>query len=152
VSSPADNTGAKYLLSLQVLLDLCGTVDNPARAWAQSVNTSRLRLSVITVALARSFVNGAGPAQDGDRLRARLVDLLAKLKADGGEPLPFDEGAAAAWQSFMREPSLTGMTQVDRQFCAVAFSEGLCAVEYEHSLSSALGPLGVKVHNLGARS
>jgi hypothetical protein len=151
VSSKTDDAGVKYLLSLQVLLDLCGTLNNPASAWAKSVTTSRLRLSVLTVVLARSIVNGAGPAQDGVRLRARLFDLLAKLKSDGGEPLPFGEGAAIAWQSFMNEPSMVSMLQIDRQFYAVAFSEGLCAIEYDHPLSAALGPLGVKVHSLSPR-
>ena len=45
-----------------------------------------------------------------------------------------------------------GLAPVDRQFCATAFSEGLCAVDYDHPLSSALGPLGVKAHNLGPRT
>ena len=150
MSAEVDDAGVKYLLSLQVLLDLCGTEDNPAREWAKSVSTSRLRLSVITVAMAHHWVNAAS-GRDGEHHRARLSDLLAKLKADGGEPLPFGEGAAAAWQSLISESTLRGMVQIDRQFCATAFSEGLCAVEYEHPLSPALGPLGVKVHNLGPR-
>lgn len=151
MSSSTDDQedGVKYLLSLQVLMDLCSTADNPARAWARSLKKpNRLRLSVITVALARSAVNGLGQDRDGERLRARLVDLLAKLKADGGEPLSFGESAAAVWQSFMREPSLGDMVQVDRQFFAAAFSEGLCVVDYVHPLSAALPPLGIKVHSL----
>lgn len=142
---------ANHLLSLQVLLDLCGTTDNPARQWATGVSTQRLRLSVLTAALARSLVRTAGRGAEGERLWARLVDLLAKLKADGGEPLPFGDGAAAAWQSFMREPTLGQMPQVDRQVYAQAFSEGLCVVEYSHAFSAALPPLGVQVHGLGAR-
>lgn len=150
MSTAADDAGVKYLLSLQVLLDLSGTSSNPAEKWANAMSTSRMRVSVITVAMAGSIVNGAqGP--DGERHRARLADTLAKLNADGGAPLPFGEGAAAAWQSFVKETSLLGMNQVDRQLCATAFSEGLCLVEYDHPLSPALGPLGVKVHGLGIR-
>ena len=141
----------KYLLSLQVLLDLCGTAANPARAWAQPVPTAQLRLSVITVVLARSILNGISDVAERDRLTARLTDLLAKLKADGGPPLPFIENAATTWQSFMLEPTLGQMAQIDRQFYSVAFSEGLCVVEYDHAYSAALGPLGVKVHSLGQR-
>lgn len=141
----------KHLLSLQVLLDLCGTTANPARVWAQPVPTARLRLSVLTVALARSVVNGVPDVSERDRLTARLIDLLAKLEADGGPPLPFIENAATTWQSFMHEPTLGQMAQIDRQFYAVAFSEGLCVVEYDHGSSAALGPLGVKVHSLGQR-
>ena len=41
-----------------------------------------MRVSVITLALARFIVNDAqGP--DGERHRARLADTLAKLNADG---------------------------------------------------------------------
>jgi hypothetical protein len=152
VSVPAAPAGdVKYLLSLQVLLDLCGTADNPARAWAQPVPTAQLRLSVLTVALARAVVNGIAVAPDRERLAARLLDLLAKLKADGGPPLPFIENAATTWQSFMHEPTLGEMAQIDRQFYAVASSEGLCVVEYQHPYSAALGPLGIKVHGLGKR-
>lgn len=143
--------GGNALLSLQVLLDLCGTTDNPARTWAAGLSTRRLRVSVLTAALARSLVRSAGRGAEGERLWARLVDLLAKLKADGGEPLPFGDGAAVAWQSFMREPTLGPMPQVDRQVYAVAFSEGLWVVEYSHAFSDALGPLGVQVHSLGQR-
>lgn len=149
---PVPSTGGvKYLLSLQVLLDLCGTTANPARAWAQPVPTAGLRLSAITVALARSVMNGITAVSERDRLTAGLTDLLAKLKADGGQPLPFIENAATTWQSFMHEPTLGQMAQIDRQFYAVAFSEGLCAVEYDHAYSGALGPLGVKVQSLGQR-
>ena len=66
MSTAADDAGVKSLLSLQVPLDLCGTLDNPARAWAKSATTSRLRLSVLTVALARSIVNGATRLQTSD--------------------------------------------------------------------------------------
>lgn len=149
---PGPSAGdAKFLLSLQVLLDLCGTAANPARTWAQPVPTARLRLSVITVVLARSILNGIPDFAERYRLTARLTDLLAKLKADGGPPLPFIENAATAWQSFMLEPTLGQMAQIDRQFYAVAFSEGLCVVEYDHAYSPALSPLGVKVHSLGQR-
>lgn len=144
--------GVKYLLSLQVLLDLCGTTPNPARAWAQPVPTKRLRLSVITVALARAAVGGIEPVSDRDRLGARLTDLLAKLRADSGQPLPFIEGAATTWQSLMREPTLGALAQVDRQFYATAFSEGLCVVEYDHAYSAALAPLGIQVESLGPRT
>lgn len=143
--------GGNVLLSLQVLLDLCGTTDTPARQWSATASTRRLRLSVLTVALARSLVRSAGQGPAGERLWARLADLLAKLHADGGAPLPFGEGAAAAWQSLMREPMLGDMAQVDRQVYAVAFSEGLRVVEYVHPWSAALEPLGVRVHSLGAR-
>ena len=51
----------------------------------------------------------------------------------------------------MNDPSLDSKLQIDRQFYAVAFSEGLCAVEYDHPPSAALGPLGVKVHSLSPR-
>lgn len=152
MSAPDAPAGdAKFLLSLQVLLDLCGTTNNPARVWAQPVPTARLRLSVLTVALARAAVSGADDAQDRERLAARLVDLLAKLKADGGPPLPFIENSATTWQSYMREPTLGDMSQIDRQFYAVAFSEGLCVVEYDHQYTAALAPLGIRVQNLGNR-
>ncbi len=152
MSVPAAPAGdVKFLLSLQVLLDLCGTANNPARVWAQPVPTTRLRLSVLTVALAHAIVSGAVDAQNRERLAARLVDLLAKLKADGGPPLPFIENSATTWQSYMREPTLGVMSQVDRQFYAVAFSEGLCVVEYEQQYTAALAPLGIKVQNLGIR-
>lgn len=152
MSVPAAPPGdVKFLLSLQVLLDLCGTTDNPARVWAQPVPTARLRLSVLTVALARAAVAAAADAQVRERLGARLVDLLAKLEADAGPPLPFIENAATTWQSYMLEPTLGTMAQVDRQFYAVAFSEGLCVVEYEQQYTAALAPLGVKVQNLGIR-
>jgi hypothetical protein len=143
--------GVKVLLSLQVLLDLCGTTANPARDWAQSVPTARLRLSVITMALARDTVSGIPSVASRQRLGARLEDLIAKLKADGGQALPFTESAASTWRSFMREPTLGSMAQVDRQFYAAAFSEGLCVVEYEHAHSAALAPLGLEVESLGRR-
>lgn len=152
MSLPAAPAGdVKFLLSLQVLLDLCGTANNPARVWAQPLPVTRLRLSVLTVALAHAIVSGAVDAQNRERLAARLVDLLAKLKADGGPPLPFIENSATTWQSYMREPTLGVMSQVDRQFYAVAFSEGLCVVEYEQQYTAALAPLGIKVQNLGIR-
>lgn len=158
MSMPGPSAGdVKYLLSLQVLLDLCGTTANPARVWAQPVPTARLRLSVITVALARSILNGVPDVSERDRLTARLTDLLAKLKADGGSPLPFIENAATTWQSFMHEPTLDKptmepMAQIDRQFYAVAFSEGPCVVEYDHAYAAAIAPLGVKVPSLGQRA
>ena len=147
--SDSSSADVKFLLSLQVLLDLCGPNNNPAHIWA--VKTDRLRLSVLTVAQAHSIVSSATDTQDRDRLSSRLSDLLATLKADGGPLLLFTERAAQTWQSYMREPTLGDLSQVDRQFYAVAFSEGLCVVEYDHQYTSALAPLGIKVHSLGIR-
>lgn len=148
-SAASESADVNYLLSAQVLLDLCSTTNNPARAWSKPVPSTKLRLSVLTVSQVRAFVRSVSGTADGERAWARLADLLAKIKADGGDPLLFGEGASTAWQSLMNEPTLGNMDQIERLFYATAFSEGLCVVEYEHAHSSALGPLGIKVRSLG---
>jgi hypothetical protein len=154
-SNPAAQTkyakaeDVNYLLSLQVLLDLCASTENPASTWLRSAPASSLRLSVLTVSLARTQVRSAGGGTEVERIRARLDDLLSKLQADGGEPLPVGTGATAVWESFIHEPELKGMLQLDRLLYAVAFSEGLCIVEYDHPHSAALALLGVKTQSLG---
>ena len=147
--SNAPSADGNFLLTLQVLLDLCGSDNNPSHILP--VKSDRIRLSVLTVAQAQSIVSASADSQDRERLASRLADLLATFRADGGPLLVFTERAAQTWQSYMREPTLGEMSQVDRQFYAVAFSEGLCVVEYEHRYTTALAPLGIKVHSLGIR-
>jgi len=139
---------SNFLLSLQVLLDLCGTQANAAIRWVGPIKIRRLRVSCVTIAQAKAEVLACSDQTMRERLNARLTDLLAKIEGDGGPPLPFGAGAANVWQGFMMEPVLGDMPQVDRQFYASAVYEGLVIIEYEHDYSAALQQLGIRVQSL----
>lgn len=136
------------LLPAQTLLDLCDAQPNPALLWAQGVDTTRLRISVISVAEAHAAIDAVGSALVRARLGANLSALLAHIAADAGPPLPFAATHADVWRALLNDPSLQGLGATDRQVYAIALHEGLTVVEEPHRHSSALQALGVSIHLL----
>ena len=134
-----------YLLPAQILLDLCDQQPNSARAWASSVDTAALRVSVISIAEARSAIDGVPSGQIRARLDANLSSLLSQIEADSKEPLVFDDQHATVWRALLNDPSLHGLGATDRQVYATAMHEGLSVVEESHAHTTALQALGVSI-------
>jgi predicted nucleic acid-binding protein len=136
------------LLPAQTLLDLCDQQPNSARAWAQAIDTSTLRVSVISIAEAKSAIDSAATFTDRTRLQTNLLSLLADIQADTEEPLNFTEGHADVWRALLNDPTLKGLGATDRQVYATAMHEGLTVVEKSHSHTATLQALGVDIHVL----
>ena len=139
-----------YLLPAQTLLDLCAEESNPAQAWARSVDTQSLRMSVISIAQAQGAVMGVQDAQVRARVEADLSALIAQIEADGGPALSFDAGHAAVWKAILHDQTLTGLGQTDRQVYATAMHEGLTVVEAGRAEGAALQALGADILALGS--
>lgn len=136
------------MLTAQTLLDLCDQHPNPARAWAGSVDTADLRISVISIAEARSAIDAVPSSQVRARLDANLSSLLSQIEADAVAPLWFDDQHANVWRALLNDPKLHGLGATDRQVYAIAMHEGLTVVEEHHAHTAALQSLGVLVHVL----
>jgi len=134
-----------YLLPAQTLLDMISGGPTPAHTWADGIDTRSLRVSVISIALARAAIMNVADAGERTRLDTDFRALLDHLKADGGAPLPFDESQAAVWEALMLEPALKGVTQSDRMVYATAMAEGLTVVEAARAATPALKKLGVAI-------
>lgn len=137
-----------HLLPAQTLLDLCDQQPNRARAWAGSVDTTVLRISVISIAEARSAIDGVPSSQVRARLEANLSALLSQIEADSEAPLAFDDQHANVWRALLNDPNLQGLGATDRQVYATAMHEGLTVVEEGHAHTAALQALGVSIHVL----
>lgn len=134
-----------YLLPAQTLLDLCDQQPNSAHAWASGVDTAALRVSVISIAEARSAIDGVPSGQIRSRLGANLSGLLSQIEADSEEPLVFDDQHATVWRALLNDLSLQGLGATDRQVYATAMHEGLTVVEEGHAHTAALQTLGVSI-------
>jgi predicted nucleic acid-binding protein len=137
-----------YLLPAQTLLDLCDQQSNAAHTWAQGIDTSDLRVSVISIAEARAAIDGVPSPLARARLEANLSTLLDQIEADSEEPLVFDEQHASVWRALLNDPSLKGLGATDRQVYATAMHEGLTVVEEPHDHTAVLQTLGVGIHVL----
>ena len=102
-----------FLLPAQTLLDLCDQQANAARAWAAGVDTASLRVSVISIAEARSAIDGVPSGQVRARLDANLSALLSQVEADSEEPLVFDDQHASVWRALLGDPNLQGLGATD---------------------------------------
>jgi hypothetical protein len=140
----------RWLLPAQTLLDLCAEDETAAQRWAQDKDSADIRLDVLSVAQAQAAAAQIDDATARQRLTLVLADLLAKLEADGGAPLPFCALAALQWQALVHERALTGLHQVARQVHAVARAQGLVVVERAHPAHAALAELGFEVEGLPA--
>ncbi|MFM9972809.1 MAG: hypothetical protein ACKVQK_30915 [Burkholderiales bacterium] len=134
-----------YLLTCQTLLDLCAEQVNAAQHWSREIDTTTLRVSVISIAQAQATVMRLTDGPVRARLDADLSALLAQIEADAGAPLEFERGHAMVWKALMYEQTLAGVAQTDRQVYATAMHEGLMIVEEERPASAALRNLGVNV-------
>jgi predicted nucleic acid-binding protein len=137
-----------YLLPARTLLDLCDVRPNAAHAWAASVNTASVRVSVISVAEAQAAVGTVTDAQSRLRLEANLLALLCSLEADSEAPLPFDAGHASIWKVLVHDATLRGLGATDRQVYATAMQDGLAVVEAAGPHTQALQALGVSIRLL----
>jgi len=137
-----------YLLPAQTLLDLCDQQLNAARAWAGGVDTAELRVSVISIAEARSAIDGVTSGQVRARLDANLSALLSQIEADSEERLVFDDQHATVWRALLNDQTLQGLGANDRQVYATAMHEGLTVVEEANAHTAALQGLGVSIHVL----
>lgn len=134
-----------HLLPAQTLLDLCAQDVNAAQRWARDIDTSTLRLSVISVAQARAAVMRLDDHEERIRLDAALNSLVATIEADGGPALPFDSSHCHIWSALMHDPRLTGLSQIDRQVHAQAMHEGLSVVERPQATTAELQTLGARI-------
>lgn len=138
-----------WILPAQTLLDLIASGSTPAHAWATSVDTRGLRVSVISVAQARAAIMRVANAGMRSRLDSDFGSLIAQLEADSGvPPLPFIAAHASVWEALMHEPSVAGVPQIDRQVYATAMYEGLTVVEEPHAATSALRALGIDIRDI----
>jgi predicted signal transduction protein with EAL and GGDEF domain len=138
-----------WILPAQTLLDLISSDATPAHAWAGSVDTRALRVSVISFAQARSAIMRVADAGVRSRLDSDFGSLIAQLEADSGvPPLPFIAAHASVWEALMHEPSVSGVPQIDRQVYATAMYEGLTVVEETHAATPALRALGIEIHDI----
>lgn len=134
-----------YLLPAQTLLDLCAEESNPVQVWAQSVDSTALRMSVVSIAQALATVAALPDAQIRARLEADLTSLLADIAADAGPPLAFQTSHADIWKALIGDKTLTGLQQTDRQVYATAMHEGLTVVERARLHTTVLQALGVDI-------
>jgi len=137
-----------FLLPAQTLLDMCDRRPNPARAWAQGVDTVALRVSVISVAEAQAEVDAVADGQARARLDANLNSLLSQMRADAGGPLEFHLDHANVWRALLKDGTIRGLGYTDRQVYATAMYEGLTVVEEAGPHTPALRALGVRIHDL----
>lgn len=137
-----------YLLPAQTLLDLCGSQANSARRWASGVDTTALRVSVISVAEARAAIDTEESSQARARLYANLSALLSQIEADSEEPLVFDDQHANVWRALLNDSSLEKLGATDCQVYATAMHQGLTVVEGSYDHTAALQALGVSIHVL----
>ena len=136
-----------WLLPAQTLLDLISSDPTPVDAWAVSVETRALRVSVISIAQARAEIMRVHDAGLRSRLTADLGSLIAQLEADSDlPPLPFIAAHASVWEALMHEPSIAGVAQTNRQVYATAMYEGLTVVESSQTATPALRALGIEIH------
>jgi predicted nucleic acid-binding protein len=134
-----------FLLSAQVLLDLCSPDDRPVTRWFAAQDTRRLRVSVISVAQARRTVQEVPAVDERSRLDLTLEQLLSDLKADGGPPLGFGAEHARVWQMLMTEPAAVRLPTADLQVCATAIHEQLTWVETGLDVDARLRGLGLRL-------
>ena len=138
-----------WLLPAQTLLDLISSDPTPAHAWASTVDTRALRVSVISLAQARAAIIRVADVGLRSRLDSDFGSLIAQLEADSGvPPLQFIAAHASVWEALMHEPSISGVPQIDRQVYATAMYEGLTVVEEAHAATSALGALGIDIQTI----
>ena len=137
-----------YLLPAQTLLDLCASGPTAALTWAAPMDTTTVRVCVISIAEAQSAIEdmAVGPARI--QLDARLSGLLNSLEADTGPPLAFDQPHADMWRLLLNEPGIQGVGATDLQVYAIAMHEGLTVVEQPHAHTAALQQLNVKIRVL----
>lgn len=134
-----------FLLPAQTLLDLCAEDETPALRWAGGVDTTRLRVSVVSIAQARAVIDQLDDSQVRQRVQRDLDELLRELEADGGPPLEFGEETAHIWQALMHDPALKGVSQIDRQVYAAALRENIAVVEEPRAAHEAMIRLGLDV-------
>lgn len=139
---------ARYLLTAQTLLSLCGEPPNLAADWFARQTTDEMRVSVISIARVRDAVMQVADATDRTRLDAALNWLLSALEADAGPPLEFEAGHAKSWQALISEPTLKGMGVSDKQVYATALHDGLVVVDEASAHTRAARALGIQVEEL----
>ena len=110
-----------YLVTAQVLLDLCADLadPNPAQVWSESIDISRLFVSVLSVAMVRANIEYHPDARQRQGFNSALDRLLAEIKAySGAEPLVVDSDVAALWQPLFLDENIQSIPQVERQIYA----------------------------------
>lgn len=137
-----------YLLPAQTLLELCAEEETPAQRWSGSVDTSDMRVSLVSIAQARAAIDQLEDSHIRQRMQRDFEELLEGLAADGGAPLEFGDGAARIWQTLMHDPQLQGVTQIDRQVYATALHERLAVAEEPRRGHEAMASLGLRIVTL----
>jgi predicted nucleic acid-binding protein len=132
-----------YLLPAQTLLDLCAEEETPAQRWR--VDTSQLRVSIVSIAQARAAIDQVEDSQIRQRMQRDFEELLEGLEADGGPPLEFGDGAARIWQTLMHDANLKGVPQIDRQVYATALHERIAVAEEPRRTHEVMATLGLDV-------
>lgn len=123
---------ARYLLGANALIDMCyqGTA---TEAWIASVRPDELRISAISVAIAREVMarHARNPAEAG-RLKQAFESRLALLINGRALVLPFSHREAAEWQTWRSHAPLdidvggqpVPAGQDTRMVIATAFANG----------------------------
>lgn len=139
-----------YLLSAQILLDMCSDEDKPAKAWADAVPTNKLRVSVVSVAQARAHCEAMSDPLERRALNNKLNILLDSIAADSGAALPLDEKVASVWQGLNLDAKLeqANVDQTARQVYATALAHGLVVVERSRPYHAYLRTLGLELVSL----
>lgn len=147
---------ARYLLGANALIDMCyqGT---PTEAWIASVRPDELRMSAISVAIAREVMarHAKNPAEAG-RLKQAFESRLALLINGRALVLPFSHREAAEWQTWRSHAPLDidagGLAmpvgQDTRMVIATAFANGFQLVEPEEPYHDELRYQGLSVLSL----
>jgi len=119
-----------WLLPAQTLLDLIAEEKTPAQQWIGPIDSSDLRVSVISIAQARAAISRVADADERTALEADLSSFLSQIAADSGrEPLPFLAQHASVWQALVHLPQIQAEPQINRQIYASAMYEGMTVVE-----------------------
>jgi len=139
---------AGFLLPAQTLLDLCSDESNPARAWSETVDSSELRMSVLSIAQALACAEQIAEGHERQWLCSALRFLVKDIENDAGPQLDFDYDAAQVWQALIHDVELSGVAQIDRQVYAQALTNGLAVVEHPRTTHAYLGKLGLAVVSL----
>jgi len=136
-----------YLLSSQILLDLCAQEVNSAQQWSREIPTESLRISVISWAQAASEIASLADPEARRTVESVFAALLNHILADAGPDglLGFERNHADQWRGLMFDSRLEGISQIDRQVYATAIAEGLTVVEERHDVTETLKQLGLRI-------
>jgi len=136
-----------YLLSAQILLDLCAEEPNAAQRWGSAIDSDSLRISVISRAHAMAEIARIEEADVRGTVESVFAELISRILADAGEPglIAFEKNHAEQWRGLMFDRRLASINQIDRQIYATALAEGLAVVEGRHEMTDNLRTLGLQV-------